>query len=528
METLFDRSAGGENLGDSVMLTAIFTTALLGAISMALNQLVRRSYLITSAVGWVCFLTWLVFDMIQDAAMIGLAMPVKDSLIGTSAILFASASLKCRGIRVASIDLALMSLFIFAWSLAANVSLRDRLQVEAPLFSLLALTAFWTSWSFLVLKTPKRRHGTTILMLGFILWGLFLMVHPYINRWHPLHREVLLILCIGQSCLIVGMVVLVIEDAIDQKNAFKRKLASTVHERRLLRFEVDDVESYLREWEDSGQGITRAADRMGSRVRFAQLEHSARTTSSALRNLAGSLAHFFNNRLTPVVALSELGVMSKGGLGENDMDNIDALRTSALEIVDVVRKFGMFASSTPPLLDGEIVSVGCLLAELRAGSNRYLETKNETKRVEITMVSGETLELGVMTDDLSALNTALLAIVENALEASGIGRSELVTIACSSSDDGWIIMKFQDAGIGMDAATIDQCRLPFFTTKHPNASSPGLGLAVCDTVIRRHGGHIRVSSILGEGTAVDIVLPIALRKNSKSTVSFVSRQRLSE
>jgi signal transduction histidine kinase len=49
---------------------------------------------------------------------------------------------------------------------------------------------------------------------------------------------------------------------------------------------------------------------------------------------------------------------------------------------------------------------------------------------------------------------------------------------------------------------------PFFTTKPPGQGT-GLGLAISQRIIKRHGGRIEVQSIVGKGTTVMIILPIA-------------------
>jgi signal transduction histidine kinase len=63
-----------------------------------------------------------------------------------------------------------------------------------------------------------------------------------------------------------------------------------------------------------------------------------------------------------------------------------------------------------------------------------------------------------------------------------------------------------DTGCGIAADQLEFLFEPFYTTK---ASGTGLGLPLAATTIRHHGGVIRVSSTLGQGTTFSIFLPFS-------------------
>ncbi|RPJ06133.1 MAG: response regulator, partial [Spirochaetaceae bacterium] len=68
-----------------------------------------------------------------------------------------------------------------------------------------------------------------------------------------------------------------------------------------------------------------------------------------------------------------------------------------------------------------------------------------------------------------------------------------------------------DTGPGIPQENLSRIFDPFFTTKKEGS---GLGLAICYSIIKRHGGHISVSSKPGEGTLFEILLPATEEKES--------------
>ena len=66
----------------------------------------------------------------------------------------------------------------------------------------------------------------------------------------------------------------------------------------------------------------------------------------------------------------------------------------------------------------------------------------------------------------------------------------------------------RDNGTGIPPEAVDKIFNPFFTTK-PTDKGTGLGLAMCNDIIRGHGGSIRVESEPGEYTTMIISLPLA-------------------
>ena len=78
------------------------------------------------------------------------------------------------------------------------------------------------------------------------------------------------------------------------------------------------------------------------------------------------------------------------------------------------------------------------------------------------------------------------------------------------ADEPWVRLTVRDTGTGMRKDVLQRALEPFFSTRSSaHGGGQGLGLAIVQRVIRRHGGVIRLESRPGAGTAAHIFLPPA-------------------
>lgn len=101
-------------------------------------------------------------------------------------------------------------------------------------------------------------------------------------------------------------------------------------------------------------------------------------------------------------------------------------------------------------------------------------------------------------------------------ERSSLGRraSDRLEAARPVPEQEVIEIQVRDNGPGIPAATLARVFDPFFTTR---AQGSGLGLSICQTIVREHGGVISIESTVGQGTSVTIDLPVEKRHGDRRT-----------
>ncbi len=226
----------------------------------------------------------------------------------------------------------------------------------------------------------------------------------------------------------------------------------------------------------------------------------------AIGQLAGGVAHDFNNQLTGILGFAEL--LSKRLSDPSHLRSTSYIIKSALRAADLTKQLLSFARkakySTAKVQIHDVVhEVSALLAH------------SIDKRIEIR------LQLHASPDsvlgDFSQLQNALLNLAINARDAMPRGGILTFTTAIETRTGGTVdpdappeshvVIGVSDTGIGMDSATQRHLFEPFYTTKAPGKGT-GLGLAAVYDVVQSHAGRIDVHSEPGHGSTFTIRLPL--------------------
>ncbi len=110
--------------------------------------------------------------------------------------------------------------------------------------------------------------------------------------------------------------------------------------------------------------------------------------------------------------------------------------------------------------------------------------------------------------DGTQVREALVALLLNALDASSAGGE--VSVETSRDGADHLRIAVRDQGEGIAPENLDKVFVPFFTTRLPG-QGVGLGLSICDGIVRGHGGEMTIESSQGVGTLVTVRLPLRRR-----------------
>lgn len=105
------------------------------------------------------------------------------------------------------------------------------------------------------------------------------------------------------------------------------------------------------------------------------------------------------------------------------------------------------------------------------------------------------------------IEQALVNVCRNAVEAMPDGGTLSITAKVDDQFKDFVCISISDDGVGIPEEHLELVFEPFYTTK--GQGRKGLGLTVCYGIISNHNGNIEISSRLGSGTTIQIVLPIA-------------------
>ncbi|MEL6348223.1 MAG: ATP-binding protein [Myxococcota bacterium] len=265
---------------------------------------------------------------------------------------------------------------------------------------------------------------------------------------------------------------------------------------------------------DRGGGLLYTITTMRAITARRQMEQKIQQVGrmEAVGQLAGELAHDFNNFLTAIGSYGRLALEALPP--ENEArDDIEEVLQIAHRAGALTRQLLTVSRRQPMTL--QKISLNKLLANMRDLLGRVLGSG-----VELGYES--TADLWAIRADAGMLERVLLNLAINARDAmNGVGRltvgtenivldEENAARLPAAQPGAYAVVWVRDTGVGMTPEIANRVFEPFFTTK-PQGKGTGLGLSMVYGVVRQMGGYIRLETHPGAGATFRIALPRYVR-----------------
>ncbi len=238
-----------------------------------------------------------------------------------------------------------------------------------------------------------------------------------------------------------------------------------------------------------------------------QLMHAQKM--EAVGELAGGVAHDFNNILTAIIGYGNLLKM-KLDAADPLHAYVEHILTSSEKAANLTQSLLAFSrkqviNPKPLNLNGVVEKTEKLLSRL-IGEDIRLQTLFHNR------------DLIIMADSMQ-MEQILMNLVTNARDAMPQGGNLVIETRAVYLDDEFVrkhageksgmyaLISVSDSGVGMDKNLKERIFEPFFTTKEVGKGT-GLGLAIVYGIIKQHDGFIEIESELGKGTTFRILLPL--------------------
>ena len=247
------------------------------------------------------------------------------------------------------------------------------------------------------------------------------------------------------------------------------------------------------------------------------------TKMQAVGQLAGGVAHDFNNVLTAILGTCDLMLM-RHMPGDSDYDDIQQIRANSNRAASLTRQ--LLAFSRQQTLRPEVLQLPDVVSEVSQMLKRLIGEK-------IHFAVRHDRDLGPVRADPTQLEQVIVNLVVNARDAmqaqsgkigsDGGGQLTLSTRRITPADvramrsevmpqAEYTALMVEDTGGGIAPEHLGKIWEPFFTTKEQgrggNMGGTGLGLSTVYGIVKQSGGFIFADSDAGKGTKFSVYLPV--------------------
>jgi len=238
-----------------------------------------------------------------------------------------------------------------------------------------------------------------------------------------------------------------------------------------------------------------------------QLVHVQRL--EAVGQLAGGVAHDFNNILT--------AILGYGDILRAKLDERHPLQPEVSRILNSAERAAHLTKSLLAFSRRQVIKIRPV--DLNAIIRQMDELLRKLMGAEVSLATDLTAHDLTVMADAGQMEHVLMNLVTNARDAMPRGgrlliRTEQVELGEDfrrahgyGSPGTFALLSVSDTGTGIDERTVTSIFEPFFTTKEVGRGT-GLGLSIVYGVVKQHNGYITVKSQLGQGAEFSLYLPV--------------------
>jgi C4-dicarboxylate-specific signal transduction histidine kinase len=229
-----------------------------------------------------------------------------------------------------------------------------------------------------------------------------------------------------------------------------------------------------------------------------QLEMGRVERLAALGRVTGTIAHELGTPLNSVLGYTQL--LAQEQLSESARRRLNIIETQVQRMEGIIQHYLSHTRGSPRRRE-------IAIKELVGETLLLLDPIFQQSGVQVTTDLAEPLPM--LWGDDASLQRVLINLLDNAVNASKEGGKVKVAARAISADakHPGIQIKITDDGAGIPPELLPKIFDLFVTTKR-SGKGTGLGLAVCQEIVKAHGGTINIKSEVGTGTSVRIYLPI--------------------
>lgn len=235
-----------------------------------------------------------------------------------------------------------------------------------------------------------------------------------------------------------------------------------------------------------------------SQRQLGQLEKLA-----ALGQVTAAIAHQIGTPLNSVSGYIQL-MLQDGNLHPTDQQRLKIIESQLDRLADSFRKLLSYTSQPKPQL--KPLNINEVIKELLPLSESWLRARNISFHLSLSP------DLPKVAGDFTHLQTLLLNLITNAIDAMPQGGRLTVRTqdALISGDEEGVEIAIEDTGVGISDEAKKRIFDPFFTTKKMGEGM-GLGLSICEKIVKDHSGRLEVKSEVGKGSIFSVFLPASQR-----------------